>query len=108
MYVSDTVEAAIVIAKNLKPGHLPLNVSSGERLNVSRIAELVCQELGLSSVRMDYTESERGWAGDVVGTDLDITLLKSKGWKPKVTIENGVKRYIEWLVKNYGPVKEKN
>ena len=40
MYISDTVEAALVLARNIGRGHLPVNVSSGDRLTVTRIAEL--------------------------------------------------------------------
>jgi len=104
MYVSDTVEAAIVLSENLKPGHLPVNVSSGERLLVSRIAELICEGLGVPDAKIEYTGSIRGWAGDVVATDLDISLLKSIGWKPIIPLEEGVQLYIDWLVDMYGPV----
>ena len=104
MYVTDTVEAALVLASKMNAGHLPVNVSSGERLLVSRIAELICEDLGVPDAKIECTGSKRGWAGDVVVTDLDITLLKSIGWEPKVNLELGVKKYIEWLVKTYGPI----
>ena len=105
MYVTDTVEAAIVLARNLKPGHLPVNVSSGERLTVSRIAELLCEGFGVPDTVIEYTGSKRGWAGDVVVTDLDITRLKSFGWSAKISLKDGIKRYIDWLVETYGPIK---
>jgi UDP-glucose 4-epimerase len=105
MNVTDTVDAAIILAKNMKPGHLPVNLSSRERLTVSRIAELVCKGLGVPDVKIEYTGSKRGWAGDVVITDLDNTLLKSFGWESKVTLEESVKFYIEWLIDIYGPIR---
>jgi UDP-glucose 4-epimerase len=104
MYVTDTVEAALVLADNLKPGHLPVNVSSGERLLVSRITELICEGFGVPDAKVEYTGSKRGWAGDVVVTDLDISLLKSFGWKPKIALEDGVKLYIDWIVTRCGAI----
>ncbi|MFW9809072.1 MAG: NAD-dependent epimerase/dehydratase family protein [Candidatus Thorarchaeota archaeon] len=104
MYVTDTVEAVMILEKHLKRGHLPVNVSSGERLTVSRIASLVCNELNLSESIIEYTGSERGWAGDILVTDLDIELLKSLGWKSKIKLEEGVSEYIQWLIETYGPV----
>jgi len=104
MYVTDTVDAAVVLADNLKSGHLPVNVSSGERLLVSRIAELICEGLGVPDAKIEYTGSKRGWAGDVVATDLDISRLKSFGWKPKIALEQGVKLYIDWLIDEYGQI----
>jgi len=105
MYVTDTIEATLVLAKNLKPGHLPVNVSSGERLTVSRIAELICEGVGVPEAKIEYTGSERGWAGDVIVTDLDITRLKSFGWSSKISLIDGVKLYIDWLVEIYGSIK---
>jgi UDP-glucose 4-epimerase len=104
MHVSDAVEAALILSEQMKNGHLAVNVSSGERLTVSRIAELVCEGLDVRDVRIEYTGSERGWAGDVVITDLDITVLKSFGWTPKIGLADGVKHYLEWLAKTFGPV----
>ena len=105
MYVSDTVEAALVLAKKMRQGHLPINVSSGEQITISRITEIVCERLGLSDARIEYTGSERGWAGDVVITDIDISFLKSFGWEPKVKLEEGIKSYLDWLVENLGQIK---
>jgi len=105
MYVTDTVDAAVILATTLKPGHLPVNVSSGERLLVSRIVELICEGLGVPDAKLEYTGSKRGWAGDVVVTDLDISRLKSFGWEPKISLEDGVKLYIDWLVETYGSIR---
>ncbi len=105
IYITDTVEAALVLAGNIGRGHLPVNVSSGERLTVTRIAELVCQELGVPDANITYTGSKRGWAGDVVRTDIDITKLASFGWQPQVPLEEGVRLYLRWLINKFGPVK---
>ena len=105
MYVSDCVDAAILMADRIQLGHLPVNVSSGERLKVSRIAELVIEATEVSGTEIEYTGSKRGWAGDIVKTDIDISRLRSFGWNPKTPIEDGVKQYVQWLVETFGPVK---
>ncbi len=101
MYVDDTIDAIILLGETATQGHLPINVSSGERLRVSRIAELVIDELGLDA-DIQYTGTERGWAGDVVITDIDISLLKSMGWAPKTPLERGVREYVRWLSSEFG------
>jgi UDP-glucose 4-epimerase len=106
MYVSDAVDAAIILAAKLKKGFLPVNVGSGERLKVSRIAELVVEESGLDNVQIEYTGSKRGWAGDVTITDIDISLLKSFGWTPKTSLEEGVRLYMQWLNEEFGPISK--
>ncbi|TFG14867.1 NAD-dependent epimerase/dehydratase family protein [Candidatus Thorarchaeota archaeon] len=102
MYVSDAVDATLCVSQNIDGGYLPINIGSGERLKVSRIAELVVESLNLEEARIEYTGSKRGWAGDVVITDIDISLLKSLGWQPKTSLENGVRKYVQWLVNTYG------
>ena len=102
MYVTDFVEAATILGREMKQGYQPINVSSGERLTVTRIAKLVCGRLNLPDARIEYTGTERGWAGDVLRTDLEIELLKSFGWQPKIKLEEGVQLYLDWLVDIYG------
>ncbi|MGV9103250.1 MAG: NAD-dependent epimerase/dehydratase family protein [Promethearchaeia archaeon] len=104
MYVSDTVAATMLLAEKMQAGYQPINVGSGERLKVGRIAELVCEAAGLPDTSIEYTGSKRGWAGDVVITDIDISLLKSYGWKPEVPLEQGVSEYIQWLKETFGPI----
>ncbi len=105
MYVTDTAEATILLSKKMKQGHLPVNVSSGECLTVSRIAELVCNGLGVPDAEIEFTGSERGWAGDVLATDLDVSLLKSFGWKTEISLEEGVHRYLQWLIQAFGAIQ---
>jgi len=105
MYVSDTVDATMLLAEKIPDGYQPVNVGSGERLKVARIAELVRESAGVPEATIDYTGSERGWAGDVVITDIDISLLKSYGWEPEVPLEQGVREYIQWLKDRFGAVE---
>jgi UDP-glucose 4-epimerase len=104
MYVSDAIDVAVLLANKMEKGYLPVNVGSGERLKVSRIAELVIEEAGISNVQIEYTGSRRGWAGDVTMTDMDISLLKSLGWIPKRSLEEGVRLYVQWLKHRFGSI----
>ena len=104
-YVTDTVGAITTLANKMGNGYLPVNVSSGEKLTVAQIAELVCDGLGVPDAVIEYTGSERGWAGDVIATDLDISLLKKHGWNSSISIEEGINLYLQWIVGTYGSVK---
>jgi nucleoside-diphosphate-sugar epimerase len=70
---------------------------------VSDIARIVVDEVS-PTAQIEYTGSERGWAGDVLYTDIDISLLKSFGWKPSISIELGVRLYVKWLRERFGSV----
>jgi len=104
LYVTDAIEAAILLAKNEQSGFHPANVASGERLKVSRIAQIVIAELGLLDTRIEYAGGERGWPGDIARTDLDTSLLMSLGWQPRVSIDKAITRCVQWLVKKFGPI----
>ena len=97
LYVSDVVSAIALLSSKLKEGHIQVNVGSEQKLTVKRIVELVQEEMGLMEVSIEYTGTKRGWIGDVPKVDLDISLLQSLGWKPKVELEDGVRRYVSWL-----------
>jgi UDP-glucose 4-epimerase len=105
LYVTDAIEAAILLARDLRNGFHPVNVASGERLKVSRIAQLVIAELGLLDTRIEYAGGERGWPGDITRTDIDTSLLRSLGWQPRVPISKAIGRCVRWLVKKFGPVE---
>ncbi|TXT57479.1 MAG: UDP-glucose 4-epimerase [Candidatus Thorarchaeota archaeon] len=104
MYVEDTVDAVCLLDQKMKSGYTPVNVGSGERLTVKRIAELVTDSLGLPDAKIEYTGTKRGWKGDVTITDIDISLLKSFGWKSSTKLEDGIRKYVKWLVSEFGDV----
>lgn len=105
IYVSDAIEAIDLLTGKLNQGFLPVNIASGERLRVSRIAELMLDELGDEESKIDYTGGGRGWSGDVRITDLDTSLLRSFGWRPQVSLEDGVRLHAKWLSDTHGPVR---
>jgi UDP-glucose 4-epimerase len=104
--VDDAVDAAVILADKLPSGFTPVNVSSGERMQVRRIAEIVVDELHLPDVHIRYSEDERGWVGDVRKTDLDIGRLKSYGWSAKTSTEDAIRMMVQWLVQEFGPISQ--
>ncbi|TFF91966.1 NAD-dependent epimerase/dehydratase family protein, partial [Candidatus Thorarchaeota archaeon] len=67
--VKDATLAASLLFKRRLSGFLAVNVSSGSRLKVSQIAEIVIDELGMDRAEIEYTGTERGWRGDITRTD---------------------------------------
>ncbi len=105
MHVDDAVDAISLLARKMPKGYLPVNIGSGERLTVTRIAELVLESCQIPDASIEFTGSDRGWAGDVVLTDIDISLLKSYGWNPSTPLELGVQKYVQWLIDTLGPIE---
>lgn len=102
LYISDTVDASMMLSENIKKGYDAYNIGSEEWLTVNEIANIIVDELGLSNVTYKYTGGVRGWPGDVTKILLDINKLKKMGWSPRISTEKGIRLYIRWLIKEYG------
>ena len=77
------------------------NLGSENFTNVTRIAEIVAEVMGLKDVRFRYTGGKRGWPGDVPVVHLNINKIKALGWRPGRTSDEAVrvaaKRLIETI-----------
>jgi UDP-glucose 4-epimerase len=61
------------------------------------LAEIVAAELGLKGVRYCTTGGERGWLGDSPFVHLDTRKLKALGWRPQISIEQGIRNTVRYL-----------
>lgn len=98
LYISDCVEAHIQSLKSTITGHMTFNIATSEGCTVNEVANAVVESLGLTEVKYAYTGGERGWAGDVKKAVVDISKAeKILSWKPVITTELGIQKYITWL-----------
>lgn len=67
----------------------------GGGTTVTRIAEIVVEEMGLSNVEFKYTGGDRGWKGDVPRFEYDISKVLSTGWKPHYTSDEAVRQTVK-------------
>lgn len=109
IYVLDLVEAIIYLTSSFlnsdneaerewkeQNGHKEIyNLSvNSDGTTVTRIAEMVVQEMGLKSVKFLYTGGDRGWKGDVPRFKYNISKVLSTGWKPRYTSDEAVRQSI--------------
>lgn len=107
LYIDDCIEAILVAAQKAKQKCGLYNVGSEEQIKAKDIASIVIDQMDLGDVGFTYTGGKQGWAGDVPVMLLDVTKLKKLGWKPRVSTEQGIRMYIEWLKENHKWHKEK-
>jgi UDP-glucose 4-epimerase len=97
--VEECIEGVMfVIDKSNDPVNI-FNLGTQDQLTVTRIAELVIEELGLDNVKLDYTGGERGWKGDVRFMLLDTKKIRDLGWSPKTNSEGAVRHALGYLKK---------
>ena len=78
------------------------NIGSEDQINVTEIAKIVVEEMGLKDVEFRYTggvEGGRGWIGDVKTMFLDISKMKKLGWKPKYKSAESVRTATNQILK---------
>ena len=76
------------------------NLGHEEYVNVKKVASIITDEIGLKDVEFKFTGGERGWVGDSPLVHLDTGRIRALGWKPKVSIEETIRRTVRWLLKN--------
>jgi UDP-glucose 4-epimerase len=104
LYISDCIAATMLVGNFIdkqKRWYEYYNVGSEEWNTVKEIAALYEKELNLSNVIHKFTGGDRGWVGDVAKMLTSIEKIKSLGYLPKISFEQGVHLYCEWMKKNY-------
>jgi UDP-glucose 4-epimerase len=96
LYISDCIDAIALASRKQKKVYDYFNVGSTEMTTVDEVARSMCSVLGVKP-KFVYTGGKRGWTGDVVKMLLSSKKIEKLGWKKKVSLREGVKRYIEWL-----------
>jgi UDP-glucose 4-epimerase len=100
LHVEDGVRGIFQAVENLKDLKNVLNLGHVEYMNVTDLAQIVCEEMGLKHVAFRYGGGIRGWIGDSPFVHLDISKIKAAGFAPKVTIEEGIRRTTRYLLQN--------
>ena len=104
LYVQDCVSAMLHVinlgtAKKAKHGVEIYNLGTAEYVQVNDSLGHISGVLGLNPQR-EYTGGTRGWVGDNPFIFLDTKKIQSTGWKPSLTIEQGIKQTLAWLQQN--------
>ena len=102
LYIDDCIEALTLGFDRFREHVEVLNVGSEDQIEVRDIAKIVIEEMGLKNVKIKYTggvDGGRGWKGDVKNMLLDISKIKSLGWRPKYSCEEAVRVTSKELIK---------
>ncbi len=93
----DLIFVADVVAANVKAAESNIsgifNIGTGNSITINKLAELTATVMN-RNIKPVYQEPR---PGDVVHSTADINKAKKElGWEPQVTLEEGLKQYIEW------------
>jgi GDP-L-fucose synthase len=95
LYVEDLAEGLLMLLEQYD-GREIVNVGVGEDSTISELAENVKRAVGFGGkIRWDTSKPD--------GTPrklLDVTKIRGMGWKPKVSMEEGIGLAYDWFLKN--------
>ena len=99
LYVKDCMEAILTVVRNAKEKVNIYNLGTDEYVEVNDSVRFICNKLSVTP-EFTYAGGERGWIGDNPFIYLDTKKVRSLGWEPKATIEDGVVKTVEYLMAN--------
>jgi len=99
LYVQDCVDAIFHAMTHAHDKVNVFNLGTDEYCEVNDSIGWITRHLGLSP-RLEYSGGDRGWVGDNPFIFLDTNRIRALGWRPTLTIRQGVERTIAWLVDN--------
>ncbi|MBA3962931.1 MAG: GDP-L-fucose synthase [Chthoniobacterales bacterium] len=92
LHVDDLADACLFLLQNYDNPEI-INVGAGEDISIRELAELICEIVGF--------DGALGWdASQPDGTPrklLDSAKIHSLGWKPKISLRDGIARTYEWF-----------
>jgi UDP-glucose 4-epimerase len=104
LYIQDCVDAILHVtrrgtAQGARHNTQVYNLGTPEYVQVNDSIRYICGALGLKP-KLVYSGGDRGWIGDNPFIFLDTKKIQATGWKPKLTIEQGIVRTLRWLEAN--------
>jgi len=101
-FVEDIARANLLVATSDKLDGLPVNVGSGRATAVRDLARIIAEKLGIDIPPLARGEFRPGEIRSLIS---DISLVRTIGYEPSVTIGQGIGRYIDWI-RTQGPVDD--
>lgn len=100
LHVEDGIRGIFLALDRLTSRKNVLNLGHVEYMNVKDLASIVCEEMGLKDVAYRFTGGTRGWVGDSPFVHLDVSRMQACGFRPCISIEEGIRRTTRYLLNN--------
>ncbi len=99
LYVHDCLDAMLLAIERAEAKVNIFNLGTDEYCDVNQSIGWITNRLGLKPT-LHYAGGERGWIGDSPFIFLDCSKIRSLGWRPRLSIREGVVRTVEYLQAN--------
>ena len=96
LYVRDCVDAMLIATARSEDSVNIFNLGHDTSCQVNDSIGWICTALGVTP-KVEYRGGDRGWAGDNPIIFLDTTRIRSLGWRPTLSIREGVSKTVQYL-----------
>ena len=107
LYIQDCIDAMLFALEKSNESVNVLNLGVDGYCEVNDSIGWICEELGVTP-KLEYSGGERGWIGDNPFIFLDTSKIRDLGWKPKLSIQDGVLKTIQYLKTNEWVFEERD
>jgi UDP-glucose 4-epimerase len=99
LYVQDCIDAMLMSIERSSAGVNIFNLGTDSYCEVNDSIGWICEAMGVTP-KIEYSGGDRGWIGDNPFIYLDTKKIRTLGWKPKLTIRQGVIKTLEYIRTN--------
>jgi dTDP-L-rhamnose 4-epimerase len=93
-FVEDIARANLLAATSDKLDGLPVNAGSGRATSIRNLAGIIAEQLGVKMAPLARGEFRPGEIRSLIS---DIAHIRTIGYEPQVSIEEGIARYVAWI-----------
>ena len=106
LYIQDCIDAIFFALQNCHDKINIFNLGTDEYCQVNDSIGWICDYLNFKPER-SYSGGDRGWIGDNPFIFLDTAKIRALGWKPKLSIQDAIKKTIQYLHENTWLLEQK-
>lgn len=100
IYVSDLVSAIMKFKDTEEVGVSLYNVGVETQTSVTKIADIVCEKMGLTGIPYHYTGGKSGWKGDVPKFQYNLEKIHHAGWIAQHDSDEAVALTVDSVLSN--------
>jgi UDP-glucose 4-epimerase len=94
VYVEDAVDAVLLASKRPRSSEVVFNIGTGTYTSIRNLVALTLQVVGL---KPNIVFTQGSWKGDIKRLRANVERLMSLGFKPTVSLKDGVAKTVEWF-----------
>jgi UDP-glucose 4-epimerase len=91
LIINDCLDGILTATERCSNVVNTVHLGNRQQLSIADVAKLVCEQMGLSSVRFTFSGGKKGWMGDANTNFISTETLDKLNWSPKLNSAEAVR-----------------